>query len=61
MYYSHLSQSGIDEIQAHAQIIELCERWYNIAHPQGDFVKYLKNHTDLLDIERWNCFIKLDQ
>lgn len=61
MYYSDLSRDEVTEIEAHMQIIELCERWYNLAHPNGDFVKYFKKHPDLLSIEQWPCFMEVGE
>jgi hypothetical protein len=61
MYYSEITCNGVTEIEAHMQIISICEQWYNLAHPQGDFVRYFKRHPDLLYIEKWPCFVKLEQ
>jgi hypothetical protein len=61
MYYSEITQSKVNEIEAHMQIIEICERWYNVAHPKGDFVEYFKAHADLLSIEKWTCFQRIEQ
>ena len=56
MYYSEITRGGVSEAEAHIQIA-LCERWYYSAHPNGDFVKYFKKHSDhLLRIDQWNCF-----
>ncbi len=57
MYYSEITRGGVSEAEAHLQIIALCERWYYSVHPNGDFVKYFKKHSDhLLCIDQWNCF-----
>ncbi len=61
MYYSEITCDRITEIEAHMQILALCERWHNLAYPNGDFIKYLKKHTNLLNIEQWPCFIKIKE
>lgn len=60
-YYSKITENPITETQAHMQIISLCERWYNSAHPNGDFEKYFKKHPELLSIEQWSCFEKIHE
>jgi len=58
-YYSEVSKNDVTEPEAIAQIIELCNRWYQMAWPErNDFDQYFKAHPQLLDIEQWNCFRK---
>jgi hypothetical protein len=59
MYYSELSKSQVNELEALKQIIDLCDRWYQLAHPPVSLDQYLKNHPDLLNIEQWTCFRKI--
>lgn len=57
-YYSEISKSRITEQEAIKQIVDLCNRWYQMAQPSEELDTYIKSHPDLLDIERWNCFRK---
>ena len=61
MYYSEITRGKVTEIEAHMQIIALCERWYNLAHPSGNFINYFKGHADLLNIEQWPCFVEINE
>lgn len=61
MYYSNISQSIVSEEEAHLQIIQICERWFHLAHPDGNFEKYFVKHSDLFLIKRWSCFEKISE
>ena len=54
MYYSNISESIVSEEEAHLQILQVCERWYRIAHPNGNFEDYFIKHSDLILIGRWS-------
>lgn len=58
-YYSEITQSGITESEALKQIIDLCNRWHQIAQPPESLDQYLKEHPDLLEIGQWTCFRKI--
>lgn len=60
MYYSEVSHSNVTEEEVLEQIIYLCNKWFCIAHPGGNFTKYLSNHTDLFIIDKWPDFKKVD-
>jgi hypothetical protein len=61
MYYSDISQSVISEEEAHLQIIQICERWFHIAHPNENFEDYFVKHPDLITIERWPSFKEITE
>jgi hypothetical protein len=62
MYYSEVSKCTVSKLEALKQIIDLCGRWYRITgHDEDDLDKYLEGHPQLLDIEQWNCFVKLER
>ncbi len=59
-YYSEVSKGEVTEAEAIKQIIDLCDLWYRMSHRSESLGQYLKEHTDLLDIDQWNCFRKID-
>ncbi len=60
MYYSVITQSPVSEADALKQIIDLCGRWYDMASPPETLDKYLQYHPQLLDIDSWNCFNRIN-
>jgi hypothetical protein len=60
-YYSKITCGEVTEIEAQMQILQLCQKWFKLTHPKGNFTKYCTKHSDLLDIDLWNCFEKLKQ
>ncbi len=58
-YYSELTKCEVSEPEAIKQIIDLCDRWYQLAHPNISFNNYLRSHSQLLDIEQWACFRRI--
>ena len=60
MYYSKISKCTVSEEEAHTQIIRLCEKWFRLTHPEGNFEKYFIKHPEIFLIERWPDFKKLE-
>ena len=62
MYYSSFSHSLVTEEEAHMQILQFCEYWQRMTHPNVNFENYFIKHPDLISIEHWpTSFKKQDE
>lgn len=60
MYYSEVSHTTVTEEEVLTQIVYLCNKWFRIAHPNGNLARYLTKHPDVFIIDRWPDFKKID-